>query len=335
MGSRIVVTGVAGFIGQACAQRLAQEGWEVYGIDNFNGYYDPELKKSRVSHLPQKIQERILNADIADTDAVRDLFDKAQPQYVLHLAAQAGVRYSLEEPLTYIKSNIVGHLNVLEACRQHDVEHLVYASSSSVYGLNNIPFDEAHPADHPVSLYGATKRSNELMSHAYAHLFEIPSTGLRFFTVYGPWGRPDMAPWKFINAALRGQSVPLFNYGEMLRDFTYIDDIVEGVIRILNKPPKRQSLEDVDMSPASSTAAYRVFNIGNDAPESLKAFVAAIEKATGTSLAIDLQPLQPGDVLETRAEIHRLDELVGFRPATDLQTGINKTTAWFRSYYQL
>ncbi len=331
MTKRILVTGIAGFIGHACAMRLHQEGYEVYGIDNLNNYYDVALKQARLDELPAIIRQRTSIEDLADAGAVNGLMRHAEPNIILHLAAQAGVRYSLKDPMAYISSNIIGHLNMLEACREIKPEHFIYASSSSVYGLNQIPFDEAHPADHPISLYGATKRADELMTHSYAHLFGIPSTGLRFFTVYGPWGRPDMAPFKFIEAAFEGQTVPLYNHGEMLRDFTYIDDIVEGIIRLLGHAPTADS--NHAMSPAESTAPHRIYNIGNDQPETLRDFVAAVEAATGRSLSVDLQPLQPGDVLETRAEIHRLNQAVGFKPATNLREGIKKTADWYRGFY--
>ncbi|HCJ61998.1 MAG: NAD-dependent epimerase/dehydratase family protein [SAR116 cluster bacterium] len=331
MTKKILVTGIAGFIGHACAMRLHQEGYEVYGIDNLNNYYDVDLKQARLDQLPAEIRQLTSLEDIADAGAVKGIIRHAQPNIILHLAAQAGVRYSLKDPMAYVNSNIIGHLNMLEACREFHPDHFVYASSSSVYGLNQIPFDEAHPADHPISLYGATKRADELITHSYAHLFNIPSTGLRFFTVYGPWGRPDMAPFKFIKAAFEGSVVPLYNHGNMLRDFTYIDDIVEGIIRVLGHAPTSHSNQA--MSPAESTAPHRIYNIGNDQPETLRDFVAAVEDATGHKLSVDLQPLQPGDVLETRAEIHRLSQLVGFKPATKLQAGIKKTADWYRGFY--
>lgn len=326
MAQPILVTGVAGFIGFHTALKLLEQGRAVVGIDNLNDYYDVSLKEDRLKELFPYNDFTFVKADIADADQMQALWGEQGPfTNVIHLAAQAGVRYSLENPRAYIDSNIVGHLNILEQCRHtKGFEHLVYASSSSVYGGNTkLPFSVEDRVDHPVSLYAATKKSDELMSHAYSHLYNIPQTGLRFFTVYGPWGRPDMSPFIFANAIMTGQKVPVFNYGEMKRDFTYIDDIVSGVIKTLDVPPR---LEE-------GRAPVRVLNIGNENAEKLMDFIAVIEKEVGRKADIDLLPMQPGDVKATYADISETTKITGYKPTTSIQEGIPQFIAWYKDYY--
>ena len=331
-----LLTGAAGFIGYHTAARLLDRGHEVIGFDNLNAYYDVSLKEARLARLKEREGFRFLKADLADRSAVEATFAEEKPSRVIHLAAQAGVRYSLEHPHSYINSNLTGFLHILEGCRHHDVEHLVYASSSSVYGANRkLPFDVSDPVDHPVSLYGATKKANELMAHSYAHLFALPVTGLRFFTVYGPWGRPDMSLFLFTKKILAGEPIEVFNYGHHARDFTYIDDAVEGVLRTFDTvatPDPAWNPEAPD--PATSSAPYRIYNIGNNSPVALLDYIAAIEKALGRKAKLELLPQQPGDVEATYAGVEALREATGFQPTTPLETGIERFVAWYRDYYR-
>jgi UDP-glucuronate 4-epimerase len=333
---KIIVTGAAGFIGMHCAQRLIDRGDTVLGVDNLNDYYDVSLKRARLAQLQQNCNFSNQNIDISNKSAMKHLFDVEKPCKVVHLAAQAGVRYSLENPHAYIDANINGFMNVLEGCRQNDVKHLVYASSSSVYGGNEkMPFSEHHNVDHPISLYAATKKSNELMAHAYSHLYRIPVSGLRFFTVYGPWGRPDMALFLFAQAMLRGETIDLFNDGNMVRDFTYIDDIVEGVIRVLDKPATVNFERDPNKpDPCTSNAPYRIFNIGNGQPTQLLDYVRALEASLGISAKIDYHPMQPGDVMKTSADTRLLEKWIGFKPFTTVDTGVRRFVEWFVPYYE-
>ena len=334
---KVLVTGAAGFIGYHVSQRLLARGDEVVGVDNVNDYYDPKLKEARLARLYAADGFRFERLDIADADGMRRLFAEARPQRVVNLAAQAGVRYSLVNPQAYIDANLQGFLNVLEGSRHNGVEHLVFASSSSVYGANTAqPFSEHHNVDHPVSLYAATKKANELMAHTYAHLFGVASTGLRFFTVYGPWGRPDMALFRFTRGILAGEPIPVFNEGKMIRDFTYIDDIVEGVIRVLDQraePDPAWSGDDPD--PARSYAPYRVFNIGNNRPVLLLDYIAALEEALGKKAQLDLLPMQPGDVVSTRADVSELEKAVGFHPSITIGDGIARFVTWYKDYFQV
>ncbi|MFW5845604.1 MAG: NAD-dependent epimerase [Planctomycetota bacterium] len=332
---RVLLTGVAGFIGFHCAERLLAAGADVLGIDNLNDYYDPALKHARLERLQGSPGFRFLELDCADRAAMARLFAQETVDRVLHLAAQAGVRHSIEHPEAYVDANLVGFLAVLEGCRQARVEHLVYASSSSVYGLNTrIPFSVAHNVDHPVSLYAATKKANELMAHSYSHLYGLPTTGLRFFTVYGPWGRPDMALFRFTRAVLAGEPITVYNHGRMQRDFTYIDDIVEAVVRVCDAPPGPDPGWDAATGdPARSAAPYRVYNIGNNQPVGLDRFIAAIEAATGRTAEQQLLPMQPGDVPVTAAEVDDLQQAVGFRPDTPIETGVQRFVEWYRAYY--
>jgi UDP-glucuronate 4-epimerase len=334
---KILVTGVAGFIGFHVTRALLARGDRVLGVDNLNDYYDVQLKRDRLAALAPDSGDRLetVELDIADAAALRSLVADAKPDAVIHLAAQAGVRYSLEHPHAYTHSNISGFLAVLEACRHQPVEHLVYASSSSVYGLNaHMPFSVNDNVDHPVSLYAATKKANELMAHSYAHLYGIPTTGLRFFTVYGPWGRPDMAYFLFTRAILAGEPIRVFNGGEMARDFTYIDDIVEGVLRVLDRPATADpAWSAASPDPGSSCAPYRVFNIGNNQPVRLLDFIETIERALGREAVKDFQPMQPGDVTATCADIDALGAWTGYRPSTPLAEGLAQFTAWYRDYY--
>lgn len=332
---KVLVTGCAGFIGAATALRLLERGDEVVGIDNLNDYYSVQLKRDRLATLGRHGRFRFQPLDIADRPGMAALFQTHTFDRVIHLAAQAGVRYSLQNPQAYADSNLVGFLNVLEGCRHTQVGHLTYASSSSVYGGNvKMPFSEADSVDHPVSLYAATKKSNELMAHAYSHLFGLPTTGLRFFTVYGPWGRPDMALFLFTRAIMEGQPIDVFNHGQMRRDFTYIDDIVEGVIRVSDKPATPDPAHRADQPhPGTSTAPYRVFNIGNHQPVPLMDFICAIEQATGLTATKRLLPMQDGDVPATYAEMDGLRKWVGFVPSTPLAQGVGRFVEWYRSYY--
>lgn len=331
--TNILVTGVAGFIGFHVAQRLLSQGQTVLGIDNLNAYYDVNLKYGRLAQLEAFDRFQFIKLDLADRTGMETLFATHQPDYVIHLAAQAGVRYSLQNPHAYADSNLVGFLHVLEGCRQQQVQHLVFASSSSVYGANrSLPFSVHDNVDHPVSLYAATKKANELMAHTYSHLYRIPTTGLRFFTVYGPWGRPDMALFKFTKAILEGQAIDVYNYGRMRRDFTYIDDIVEGILRVLHHVPGSASVQSINPSNHRHTP-YQIFNIGNHQPVELRHFIYVLENALGMQAQKNLLPLQPGDVLETYADISDLTEAVGFQPQTPIEVGIPKFVEWYRQYY--
>lgn len=332
---KILLTGAAGFIGMHVCERLLARGDDVLGLDNLNDYYDPTLKVARLARLQTAPNFRFVRQDVADRAAMAGLFAGERFDRVVHLAAQAGVRYSLQNPHAYIDSNLVGFTNILEGCRHAGVEHLVYASSSSVYGGNTrMPFSESHSVDHPVSLYAATKKANELMAHTYSHLFGLPTTGLRFFTVYGPWGRPDMALFLFTRALLEGRPIDVFNHGQMQRDFTYIDDIAEGVIRVLDRPAEPDpAFSSGHPDPATSTAPYRVFNIGNHQPVPLMTFIAAIEETLGKEAEKRFLPLQDGDVPATYADTEALARWVGFSPATPVREGVARFIAWYRHYY--
>jgi len=318
--SPILVTGAAGFIGMHCSAKLLAQGHHVIGIDNLNDYYDPRLKQARLAPLSAHPGFRFIETDIANRDALEKLFAEVRPKRVLHLAAQAGVRYSLKNPHAYVQSNLVGFVNMLEGCRHHGVQHLVYASSSSVYGANTkVPFAVGDSVDHPVSLYAATKKSNELMAHSYSHLYGLPTTGLRFFTVYGPWGRPDMSPWLFTSAILEGRTIDVFNHGKMQRDFTYIDDIVEGTLRVLDRAP-------------SGAPPYQLYNIGNHQPVELMDFIGTLERVLGREAKKNFLPMQPGDVPVTYADTDDLRRDVGFAPSTPLSEGLKQWADWYRSY---
>ena len=336
--SPILITGVAGFIGAAVAEALLRRGEAVVGIDNLNTYYDPALKRARLERLGQipgsSESFAFAQLDLEDGPALAELFAAHRPQAVVHLAAQAGVRYSIENPAAYIQSNLVGFGHLLEGCRHHGIHHLVYASSSSVYGGNrNLPFSEQQPVNHPVSLYAATKKANELMAHTYSHLYGLPATGLRFFTVYGPWGRPDMAPMLFAKAILAGEPIRVFNQGHMRRDFTYIDDIVEGVLRCLDKPATADpSFDPLRPNPATAAAPHRLFNIGNAQPVELLHFITLLEQALGREAIKTFEPMQPGDVVETAADTSALEAWVGFRPHTPLHVGLERFAAWVKDY---
>ena len=335
--SKILVTGAAGFIGMHTALRLLERGDAVVGIDNLNDYYDVSLKEARLSRLSAHPDFRFVKMDVADRSGMPQLFAEEKPQRVIHLAAQAGVRYSLNNPHAYIDSNIIGFMNILEGCRHNNVQHLVYASSSSVYGANTrMPFSVHHNVDHPVSLYAATKKANELMAHTYSSLYGIPTTGLRFFTVYGPWGRPDMALFLFTKAILEGKPIDVFNHGKMQRDFTYIDDIVEGVIRVIDTIPASNSSWRGDQpDPGTSYAPYKLYNIGNNSPVELMRFVEALEECLGKHAEKNLLPIQPGDVPATYADVDDLTRDVGFKPATSIEEGISRFVEWYREYYRL
>jgi UDP-glucuronate 4-epimerase len=334
---RILVTGTAGFVGSALAQRLLARGDEVYGIDNHNDYYDPALKEARLARFVADPRYTHLRADLADAAAVNRAFETFQPQRVVNLAAQAGVRYSLKNPEAYVQSNLVGFTHILEACRHHRVEHLVYASSSSVYGANRkLPFAVEDAVDHPVSLYAASKKANELMAHTYSHLFGLPTTGLRFFTVYGPWGRPDMSPMLFADRISRGEPIDVFNFGNHSRDFTYIDDIVEGVIRTLDHVAQPDpSYDPMQPNPGTSQAPYRVYNIGNDQPVQLLRFIELMEQNLGRTVEKRLLPMQPGDVPDTWADVSALRRDVGYAPGTSIEEGVKRFVAWYREYHGL
>lgn len=354
---KILVTGAAGFIGSFVVQSLISKDYTVVGLDNINDYYEQSLKLSRLNECGIRVTEnaidfpwykyfesskwgdkyRFIRMNLEDTNAMSMLFANGNFDVVVNLGAQAGVRYSITNPHAYIESNVDGFINILEGCRNNDVKHLVYASSSSVYGLNGqVPFSERHGIAHPVSLYAATKKSNELMAHAYSKLYSLPTTGLRFFTVYGPWGRPDMSPFLFMDAILHNRPIKVFNNGDMLRDFTYIDDIVEGVVRILDVIPSgNPEWDEKNPDPASSPAPYRVYNIGNQQPTRLMDYIKCIENAIGREAEKDFLPMQPGDVYQTYADSSALSKETGFKPCTPLQDGINKTVAWFKSFYNL
>jgi len=332
---KVLVTGAAGFIGMHLSKRLLERGDEVVGIDNLNDYYEVQLKHDRLKQLEGFDKFTFIKMDMADREAMAKLFKEQKFNRVMNLAAQAGVRYSLQNPLAYVDSNLVGFANILEGCRHNNVEHLVYASSSSVYGSNtDMPFSVHDNVDHPVSLYAATKKSGELMAHTYSHLYDLPTTGLRFFTVYGPWGRPDMSPSLFAGAILRDEAINVFNEGKMQRDFTYIDDIVEGVIRVIDKVAEPN--EDYDKSspdPATSYAPYRVYNIGNNEPVELMEFIETIEGSVGKKAEKNMMGMQDGDVVATYADIDALVEAVGFKPATPLKEGIQKFVDWYKAYH--
>lgn len=334
---RILVTGTAGFVGATLAERLLARGDEVYGIDNHNDYYDPALKEARLARFAPHPRYTHLRADLADSATVGRAFETFQPQRVVNLAAQAGVRYSLKNPDAYVQSNLVGFTHILEACRHHRVEHLVYASSSSVYGANRkLPFAVEDPVDHPVSLYAASKKANELMAHTYSHLFGLPTTGLRFFTVYGPWGRPDMSPMLFADRISRGEPIDVFNFGNHSRDFTYIDDIVEGVIRTLDHIARPDpSYDPQQPNPGTSQAPYRVYNIGNDQPVQLLRFIELMEQSLGRTVEKRLLPMQPGDVPDTWADVSALRRDVGYAPSTSIEEGVKRFVAWYRQYHEL
>ncbi len=337
MSKRVLVTGAAGFIGSHVSHYLLDRGDTVIGLDNLNDYYDVNLKLSRLERLKVKDDFSFHKLDVADKEGIAKLFADEQFDAVVHLAAQAGVRYSIENPHAYMDANIIGHLNILEGCRHHKVDHLVYASSSSVYGANTLqPFSEHHNVDHPVSLYAASKKANELMSHTYSNLYDMKTTGLRFFTVYGPWGRPDMALFLFTKGILNEEPINIFNNGDMIRDFTYIDDIVEGVVRVMDNPPEPNAdWTGDDPDPATSYCKYRVFNIGNNNPVKLMDFVKAIEEATGKEAIKNMMPIQPGDVPSTSADVSELEKAVGFKPNTPVKKGIENFVKWYREYYKL
>jgi UDP-glucuronate 4-epimerase len=334
---KVLVTGAAGFVGSALSLKLLERGDTVIGIDNHNDYYDPALKEARLDRHAGHPNYKHLRIDLTDKKAIEALFADHKPQRVANLAAQAGVRYSIENPLAYIESNIIGFTHILEGCRHSGVEHLVYASSSSVYGANTtMPFSVHDNVDHPLSLYAATKKSNELMAHTYSHLYNLPTTGLRFFTVYGPWGRPDMALFKFTKAILAGENISVFNYGKHRRDFTYIDDIVEGVMRVLDQPAQSNpEWSGANPDSGTSMAPWRVYNIGNNNPVELMDYIAALEKALGKKAKMDMLPLQPGDVPDTYADVADLVEQLDYKPSTPIDKGITNFVAWYLNYFNI
>ena len=335
--NRVLITGCAGFIGMHCAKRLLEQGMSVVGIDNLNNYYDVALKHARLDELRAHANFRFVELDVADRQGMADLFTEVTPSKVLHLAAQAGVRHSIDQPDNYTDSNLLGFGHLLQGCRKHKVEHLVYASSSSVYGGNTkMPFAESDAVDHPISYYAATKKANELMAHSYSHLYGIPTTGLRFFTVYGPWGRPDMALFKFTKAILAGETIDVYGDGKLVRDFTYIDDIVEGIMRVLDKPAAADACYDSQRpNPGTSTAPYRIFNIGNNSPTVLMDYIAALENALQTTAHKQMLPIQPGDMHSTSADTRALQAWVGFSPAMPVTTGVQSFVDWYRSFYRV
>lgn len=333
---KVLVTGVAGFIGYHLAKRLLVDGQYVYGIDNLNDYYDVGLKKARLAQLHPQANFTFQFLDLADREGMSQLFKDQNFDCVVNLAAQAGVRYSIENPFAYTDSNIVGFINLLEGCRHSEMKHLVFASSSSVYGANSkVPFAVSDNVDHPISLYAATKKANELMAHAYSHLYKLPTTGLRFFTVYGPWGRPDMSYFKFVKAIEAGKPIDVYNFGEMQRDFTYVDDVVEGIVRLMDKPYQSSPQQSGSSSESStSSAPYKIYNIGNNSPVKLTTFIEVIEQALGKKAEKNLLPMQPGDVLSTYADIDELVKVVGFKPITSVEEGVYRFVKWYREYYQ-
>lgn len=332
---KILITGAAGFIGFHLSRRLLGEGHQIVGLDNLNPYYPVQLKRDRLSQLQELNGFAFVEADLSDSGAVSDTFEQHGFTHVVNLAAQAGVRYSLENPEAYVQSNLVGFLHVLEGCRRHGIQHLVFASSSSVYGLNtSVPLATSQNVDHPISLYAATKKSNELMAHTYAHLFRIPTTGLRFFTVYGPWGRPDMATQLFAKAIVAGKPINVFNHGKMRRSFTYIDDVVEGVVRTVGRVPEPNPEWSGDCpDPRSSSAPYRLYNIGNQTSVELKHFIEVLEKTIGKEAAKNYLPMQPGDVPDNQADVADFEADVGFRPTVPLEEGLGRFYEWYRTYY--
>lgn len=334
---KILVTGAAGFIGMYVAKRLLEEGHFVVGIDNLNDYYDPQLKNDRLLQLRELGNFEFHKMDLTERDRLRQLFLDKEVTHVINLAAQAGVRYSLKNPHAYIDSNLVGFTNLLESCRELNVKHLIYASSSSVYGANRkMPFATSDEVNHPVSLYAATKKANELLAHSYSHLYHIPTTGLRFFTVYGPWGRPDMAYFSFTKNIVEGQTIKVFNHGEMMRDFTYIDDIVDGVVALLEQPPQANPNWDFEHPMASSSyAPYKIYNIGNNQPVKLMDFIETLEKHLGIEAKKEFLPMQPGDVQATYADIDDLQQATGFTPSTSIDDGLKKFVDWFKTYYNV
>lgn len=331
----ILVTGAAGFIGSRTSELLLERGEEVVGLDDFNDYYDPTLKEARAKRLEQHPGFRMVRMKCEDRDAISELFARERFDRVVHLAAQAGVRYSIDNPMAYIDSNLTGFATILEGCRHHEVEHLAYASSSSVYGGNTkLPFAVHDSVDHPMSLYAATKKANELMAHSYSNLYDLPTTGLRFFTVYGPWGRPDMALFKFTKAILAGETIPVFNHGKHTRDFTYIDDIVEGVVRTLeNVATPDSSYDPANPNPGTSNAPWRIYNIGGGQPIELHRFIELIEENLGIEAKLEHLPMQPGDVPDTSADVEALHRDVGYQPSTPVEVGIERFIEWYRSYY--
>ncbi|MDF2788478.1 MAG: capsular biosynthesis protein CpsI [Neobacillus sp.] len=328
----ILVTGAAGFIGFHLSKRLLAENYHVIGVDNLNDYYDVRLKNERLKQLENNDKFTFYKVDLADSEGLNEIFENHSIPIVINLAAQAGVRYSLTHPHSYVHSNLVGFVNILEACRHYQVEHLLYASSSSVYGANTkTPFSTQDSVDHPVSIYAATKKSNELMAHTYSHLFNTPTTGLRFFTVYGPWGRPDMAYYSFTKDIIEGNAIKVYNNGDMGRDFTYIDDIVEGIVKLLDQPPEPDPNRDLD--PSTSHAPYKIYNIGNNSPVRLMDFIQTLENLIGKKAKIEFLPMQPGDVKETYADITDLQKAAGFSPATPLETGLSQFVDWYKKYH--
>lgn len=334
---KVLVTGSAGFIGSALSLRLLERGDEVIGVDNLNDYYDVGLKEARLARTLNYAGYQDLRVDIEDGERLSEIFATFRPERVVNLAAQAGVRYSIDNPMAYVRTNLVGFANILEACRHHGIQHLVYASSSSVYGANTaMPFSVHHNVDHPLSLYAASKKANELMAHTYSHLYRIPTTGLRFFTVYGPWGRPDMALFKFTRAILAGEPIQVFNYGKHRRDFTFIDDIVEGVIRVLDRVPEgNPDWSGAEPDAASSQAPYRLYNIGNNQPVELMEYIGCLEDCLGKKAEMDMLPLQPGDVPDTFADVSDLVRDTGYMPSTPVAEGVARFVEWYRGFYQV
>ena len=334
---KILVTGAAGFIGATLSQRLLARGDSVIGIDDLNSYYDVTLKQARLDRLKQQDRFTCHHFSISDREKVEQLFASGVFDVVVNLAAQAGVRHSIENPHAYVDSNMVGFCNILEGCRHGNVQHLVYASSSSVYGANTkLPFSESDNVDHPMSLYAASKKANELMAHSYSNLYDLPTTGLRFFTVYGPWGRPDMALFLFTKGILAGEAIPVFNHGNMVRDFTYVDDIIEGVVRVIDHVPEPDvKWSGSDPNPATSASKYRIYNIGNSSPQNLMRYIEVLEDNLKIKAKYHFMPMQPGDVPETEADTQRLQADIGYRPATTLEVGVARFVQWYRSYYQI
>jgi len=337
LNEKILITGAAGFIGFHLSKLLLDNDYEVIGIDNLNDYYDPNLKKDRLEILGKNNNFIFHKIDLKDKTEVDKTFETYKPDYVINLAAQAGVRYSLKNPYAYVDSNLIGFMNILEACRNYPVKHLIYASSSSVYGGNKVaPFSTSHNVDHPVSLYAATKKSNELMAHTYSHLYKIPTTGLRFFTVYGPWGRPDMAYFSFTKNIIEGKPIKVFNYGNMERDFTYIDDIVEGVYKLLDVIPKpNPDWDETKDDISTSFAPYKIYNIGNNQPVQLMKFINILEEKIGKKAEKIYMDMQPGDVLRTYADVSDLEKDIGFKPSTSIEEGLEKFVAWYKDYYNI